>query len=75
MYHDANDKIYRRFQVKKVRKVDGIPTPTLTILQDLNTGSTTTVNTLEIDYGRGLEKRLFSEQSLRQPPLDQLNLK
>ncbi len=75
MYHDTNDKVYRRFQVKKVRNVDGIPTPTLTILQDLNTGSTTTVNTLEIDYGRGLEKRLFSEQSLRQPPLNQLNLK
>lgn len=75
MYHDKNDKVYRQFQVKKVRNVDGFPTPTMTILQDFNTGSTTTMSCLEVDYGRNLDKRLFSEQSLRQPPLTQLNLK
>lgn len=75
MYHDDNDRVYRKIQVKKIRNVDGIPTPTKTILQDLNTGSTTTMSCLEVDYGRGLGKKLFSEQSLRQPPLTHMNLK
>jgi hypothetical protein len=74
-YYDTNGKLYRRFAVKKVRNIDGIPTPMKTLLEDLNTGSTTTLNCLEVDYGRGLQQGLFSEISLRQPPMKWLEIK
>lgn len=73
-YHDMTDKVYRRFQVKKVRMVDDIPTSTRIELQDLNTGSTTTLDCLEVTYGRGLDKALFMQRSLRQPPMQWLTV-
>ncbi|NEX23169.1 outer membrane lipoprotein-sorting protein [Thiorhodococcus mannitoliphagus] len=73
-YHDRNDRLYRRFSVKKVRNIGGIPTPMQTLLEDLNTGSQSTMSCLEVEYGRGLSPDLFSERSLRHPPLKQIKL-
>jgi len=73
-YKDKNDKLYRRFSVKKMRVIDGIPTPMKIVLEDLNTGSVTTQNCLEVEYGRGLASDLFAERSLRNPPLKTMTL-
>lgn len=73
-YYDTNEKLYRRTSVKKVRMVSKIPTPTKIVIEDFNTGSTTTQTCLAVEFSRGLEKELFVEQSLRKPPMKWLTI-
>lgn len=67
------DKQYRECKVLKVRNIDGIPTPTLGEVLDLETGSKTTSNLLTIKYNAGLPRDIFEERYLRNPPMDWLN--
>lgn len=67
-YYDGNDNKYRQMKAQKVGTIDDIPTITSSVVQDLNTGSTTTVTFSEVKYNIGLEDELFQERYLRTPP-------
>lgn len=70
-YNDA-DKVYRSFNVKKVRNIAGIPTSFKTVITDFDQGSKTTVDCMYINYGNGIPQHLFQEKSMRNPPKDWL---
>ena len=67
-YTDANGKVYRRVSAEKVETIDGIPTVTEALVQDLNTGGQTRNGFENVQYNVGLDERLFTERFLRRPP-------
>ncbi len=67
-YSNANGKVYRRVQPKKVETLQGHPTVTRTLVSDLAGGGETEMMFRHISYDLGLPKDIFSERSLRNPP-------
>lgn len=67
-YLDASGNVYRKIKARKVATVDGVPTIMESIVNDLNTGSLTSVVFSNVSYENGLSADLFSERYLRQPP-------
>lgn len=67
-YLDKNGKVYRRITSDSIKTVQGHPTPTVQIAEDLNRGSKTTITFSKIKYDIGLKDRIFTERFLRRPP-------
>jgi outer membrane lipoprotein-sorting protein len=67
-YYDASDNKYRQIKVKKVAKINGIPTIMDSTVFDYNTGSTTVVSCAAVEYNIGVNNELFTERYLRNPP-------
>jgi hypothetical protein len=71
-YYDDNNKIFRTVEALEVETIDGHPTVTKSKATNKNTGSSTILEFRNIKYDLGLTGDIFTERSLRRPPLNWL---
>lgn len=67
-YFDSRDQKVREFSADEVTEIGGHWTVTKRSMQNLQTGHSTEVTYSSVEYGIGLNKSLFTERYLRQPP-------
>lgn len=67
-FFDRNGENYRVYRALKIETIQDFPTVTEAQMEDLRTGSTTTVRYTDIKYDIGLPEEVFSERYLRRPP-------
>lgn len=74
-YTNHNDKVYRRYTSDKVIDIQGFKTITLRLMESLLDGTKTEmlINPKKTDYNIGLKENIFSERSLKNPPMNYLN--
>ncbi|MFO7763120.1 MAG: outer membrane lipoprotein-sorting protein [Wenzhouxiangellaceae bacterium] len=70
-YKEGGDK-YREATALKVETIDGYPTVTNSRMESLETGSTTTMEYLSVEYDVGLPEDIFTERYLRRAPREHL---
>lgn len=70
-YKEGGDK-YREATALKVETIDGYPTVTNSRMESLETGSTTTMKYLSVEYDVGLPEDIFTERYLRRAPREHL---
>lgn len=66
-FYDKEGKLYRTIESKKVEEIQGFPTVTLSLVQDLKSGSRTEMTFSNIKYDLGIGE-IFEERYLRKPP-------
>ncbi|MFQ5973972.1 MAG: outer membrane lipoprotein-sorting protein [Alphaproteobacteria bacterium] len=71
-YYDKSDAKYRVYTALEVQTVQGYPTVTKARMQDLRTGSTTTISYDDVGYDVGLPENIFTERFLRRAPTEYL---
>jgi hypothetical protein len=70
-YKEGGEK-YREATALAVDTIDGFPTVTKARMQSLETGSTTVMEYLSVEYDVGLPEDIFSERYLRSAPREYL---
>lgn len=68
-FYDKQNELYRQFEAGKVEDIDGIPTVTKRVVQNVKSGHRTEVSYQEVRYNVGIGDDVFSERYLRKPPL------
>ena len=71
-FYKADGSKYREASALAVDTIEGFPTVTKAQMKSLETGSTTVMEYLSVDYDVGLPEEIFSERYLRQAPRDYL---
>lgn len=71
-YFDRNGDKYRVYKALEVQTIQGYRTVTKSSMQDLRTGSTTTISYSNVGYDLGLPEDLFTERFLRRAPMEYL---
>ena len=71
-YYDKSGAKYRIYKALEVQSIQGRPTVTKANMQDLRTGSTTTVRYTNVRYDLGLPANIFTERFLRGAPMKYL---
>ena len=66
-YDKESGELYRVIESKKVETIDGFPTVTQSLVQDLKTGSKTLMEFTDVDYNIGIGD-IFEERYLQRPP-------
>lgn len=66
--YSRSGKEIRRAEVLEVKEVDGFPTVMKSKISNLETGGYTLVQFKKPNFNIGLESKLFSQRSLRNPP-------
>lgn len=66
-FYDREGKLYRTIESKKVEEIQGFPTVTLSLVQDLKSGSKTEMTFSNVKYDIGIGE-IFEERYLRKPP-------
>ncbi len=66
-FFDKTGKLYRTIESKEVKTIQGFPTVTKSVVQDLKTGSKTEMEFSGVKYDLKL-KNVFQERYLRRPP-------
>jgi hypothetical protein len=66
-YYDKEGKLYRVIESQKVEVIDGFPTVTRSVIQDLRTGGKTEMEFHEVKYNIGIGD-IFEERYLQRPP-------
>ncbi|NOY88428.1 MAG: outer membrane lipoprotein-sorting protein [FCB group bacterium] len=67
-YFNKRGKMIRLFTANKIETIDGIPTVMVRTMENLKKGSKTTVAFSKISYNVGLNKGIFTERYLKNPP-------
>lgn len=67
-YMDAQGKVYKVFSAEEIKIVDGVPTITKRVMENVKTGHKTEVEFTEVSYPQDLPEELFTEKSLKKPP-------
>jgi len=67
-YYDKNGKLYRIVEATGVETIQGFPTVTESVVQDLNSGGSTVNRFTNVEYNIGLNENIFTERFLRRPP-------
>lgn len=67
-YYNQRGELYKVFKGERIEEVEGIPTLTHRVMENLESGHKTEVLMGGIDYNLGLDERVFTEISLRRPP-------
>jgi len=67
-YLDKNGKLYRRVKAEDIKDIQGYPTATRQIAEDLIGGTKTEINFGDVKYDIGLKDSIFTERFLRRPP-------
>jgi outer membrane lipoprotein-sorting protein len=67
-YYDKKGKKYREYQALNVKKIQGYPTVTKSVMRDLRTGSETTLDYSNVKYNMGLPESVFTERYLKRRP-------
>ena len=68
-FYDKQNELYREFEAKEAKDIDGILTITKRVMKNVKTGHRTEVTFQEVEYNLGIEDNIFSERYLRRPPL------
>jgi len=71
-YYKAGGEKYREARALAVETIDGYPTVTKAQMKSLETGSTTVMEYLSVEYGIGLPEDIFTERYLRRAPREYL---
>lgn len=71
-YYKESGEKYREATALKVETIDGYPTVTNARMKSLETGSTTTMEYLSVEYDVGLPDDIFTERYLRRAPREYL---
>ncbi len=71
-YKDAQDVLYRRVESLETEVIQGYPTVIKSQAEDLKSGGKTILEFRFIKYDLGIPTSVFSERSLRTPPLEWL---
>lgn len=71
-FYKADASKYREASALAVDTIEGFPTVTRAQMKSLETGSTTVMEYLSVDYDVGLPAEIFTERYLRQAPRDYL---
>jgi hypothetical protein len=71
-YYDGRDRIYRVMEVLGVEQIGGHPTVTRSRISDPIDNASTLMEFRYTEYDVGLPPEIFSERSLRTPPVDWL---
>jgi outer membrane lipoprotein-sorting protein len=66
-FYDKEGKLYRTIESKKVEEIQGFPTVTVSLVQDLKSGSKTEMTFSNVKYDIGIGE-IFEERYLRKPP-------
>jgi len=66
-FYDREGKFYRTIESKKVEEIQGFPTVTVSLVQDLKSGSKTEMTFSNVKYNIGIGN-IFEERYLRKPP-------
>ncbi|PMR73175.1 outer membrane lipoprotein-sorting protein [Billgrantia endophytica] len=61
-------RVYRRMTIQEVQQIDGYPTGTRMLMEDLDSGGHTLVEFRFSAYDLGIPESVFTERSLRNPP-------
>ncbi len=72
-FYDAQNNNYRRVESAEVNTIQGFPTVMRLKVSDLKNGGYTLMEFKNPEYNVGLPDEIFSERSLRTPPLTYLN--
>ena len=70
-YNESGEK-YRQAKALKVETIDGYPTVTRAQMSSLESGSSTIMEYLSVDYDVGLPEDIFTERYLRRAPREYL---
>ena len=71
-FYKADGTLYRLMEVLAVNTIQGVPTVTQIRMTDNDMGGNTTLRYRNVRYGNGFGSDLFSERSLRAPPMEYL---
>lgn len=71
-FYKADGTPYREASALAVETIEGYPTVTRAQMKSLETGSTTVMEYLSVDYDVGLPEEIFSERYLRAAPREYL---
>jgi outer membrane lipoprotein-sorting protein len=73
-FYNHQGKVYRTYESKKIEMIDGFPTIMERVMTSPLKGTKTimVVNPKKVKYNVGLSKDLFSERSLKNPPMKYL---
>ena len=71
-YYKEGGEKYREATALEVETIDGFPTVTNSRMKSLETGSTTTMEYLSVEYDVGLPEDIFTERYLRRAPREHL---
>lgn len=67
-YLDMQGKVYKVFTAEEIKTVDGVPTITKRVMENVKTGHKTEVKFTEVSYPQDFPEELFTEKSLKKPP-------
>lgn len=71
-YQDKQGELYRRVETVKTETIQGYPTVLRSKISDLASGGYTLMEFRGVQYDLGLPESIFSERSMRQPPVKYL---
>ncbi|WP_417345958.1 outer membrane lipoprotein-sorting protein [Ferrimonas sp.] len=71
-YQDKQGELYRRVETVKIETIGGYPTVLRSKISDLASGGYTLMEFRGVQYDLGLPESIFSERSMRQPPVKYL---
>jgi len=71
-YYKEGGEKYREATALEVETIDGYPTVTNSRMKSLETGSSTTMEYLSVEYDVGLPEDIFTERYLRRAPREHL---
>jgi outer membrane lipoprotein-sorting protein len=67
-YFDDKGEMVRRLRADKIEVIDGIPTVTVRLMENVKKGTKTIVEFSKITYNVGLKNDIFTERYLKTPP-------
>lgn len=73
-FYNHDGKVYRQYESQKIEDIDGFPTIMVRRMSSVLKGTKTImkVNPKKVQYNIGLKEGLFSERSLKNPPMKYL---
>ena len=69
-YFQKGDKPSKRYEARRIKKVQGYWTVMESVVTDMKSGHSTAIKTSSITYDKGLPMSLFSQASLEDPSLE-----
>ncbi len=67
-YYNKKDKLVRVFRADRVEEIDGVVTMTTRSMENVKKGGKTVIEFSNIKYNTGLDKSIFTERYLKNPP-------
>jgi len=68
-YYDIQNELYKVFSADQIEDIKGVPTIIKRSIQNVKRGHRTQVIYKTVEYGLGMPDSVFTERSLRRPPL------